>query len=113
MNNNSGIIVVSTTFIIILIAFLFWFFPVYGVWQQGLSGEAMLKKATMTKQVMIETARAEKESAQLRADAIEIMGAAAKKFPEYRQQEFMQAKEIWYRSSTTERGSCWAVSDFV
>jgi len=40
---------------------------------------------------MIETAKAEKDSAQHRADAIKIMGAAAKKFPEYRQQEFMQA----------------------
>jgi hypothetical protein len=40
---------------------------------------------------MIETARAEKESALLRAEAIVIMGEAAKKYPEYRQQEFMQA----------------------
>jgi len=91
MNNTTNVVTVGVIFTILLIAFLFWFFPVYGVWQQGLSGEAMLKKATMTKQVMIETARAEKESAQLRADAIEIMGAAAQKFPEYRQQEFMQA----------------------
>ena len=65
--------------------------PRYDVWQQGLAGEAMLAKAEQTKSIMIETARAEKESAQLRADAIVIMGQAAKDFPEYRQQEFMQA----------------------
>ena len=65
--------------------------PVYDVWQQGLSGEAALAKAEQTKLIMVETARAERDSASLRADAIKIMGAAAKEFPEYRQQEFMQA----------------------
>ncbi|MDN4697176.1 hypothetical protein QYZ44_26835 [Vibrio parahaemolyticus] len=73
------------------IAFLFWALPVWSVWKAELSGEAALAKATQTKSIMIETARAEKESATLRAEAIEIMGEAAKKYPEYRQQEFIQA----------------------
>ena len=65
--------------------------PVWNVWRQGLSGEAELRRAEQTKKIMIETARAEKEMAQLRADAINILGEAAKKYPEYRQQEFIQA----------------------
>ena len=65
--------------------------PKYNVWVQELRGEALFKKAQHEKKIMIETARAELEAAKLRADAIGIMGAAAKEFPEYRQQEFMQA----------------------
>ncbi len=76
---------------LIFIAFLFWIFPIWNVWSEGLSGEAALNKAEQTKKIMIQTALAEKESAQYRADAIMIMGKAAKEFPEYRQQEFMQA----------------------
>ncbi|MEE9119432.1 MAG: hypothetical protein V3U02_12675 [Calditrichia bacterium] len=74
-----------------LIASLFIVLPIWNVWRAGLSGEASLVKAEQTKKIMIETARAEKESARLRADAIEIMGKAAKDFPEYRKQEFMGA----------------------
>lgn len=77
--------------IVLFIASLFWIFPVWNVWAEGLSGEAALEKAEQTKLIMIETAKAEKESATYRAAAIEIMGEAAKKYPEYRQQEFMQA----------------------
>lgn len=76
---------------VILIAFMLWGLPIWNVWKQGLSGEAALARAEQTKKIMVETARAEKEAANLRAEAIEIMGAAAKEFPEYRQQEFMQA----------------------
>jgi len=65
--------------------------PVYNVWKQGLDGEAALAKAVQTKQIMIQTSLAEKESAQNKADAISIMGQAAKAYPEYRQQEFMTA----------------------
>ena len=70
---------------------LFWGLPVWNVWKQGLSGEAALAKAEQTKKIMIETARAEVEAAELRAKAIEIMGEAAKNYPEYRLQEFMGA----------------------
>lgn len=65
--------------------------PQYRVWQQGLAGEAALKKAEQTRKIAVEAARAERDSAQLRADAIAIVGQAAKDFPEYRQQEFIGA----------------------
>ena len=65
--------------------------PVWNVWKEGLSGEAVLKKAEQTRMIQIQQAKGEKESAQLRADAIAIVGKAAKDFPEYRQQEFIGA----------------------
>lgn len=73
------------------IGFCMWLFPTYGVWRQGLVGEAELERAKQTKQVMIEQAKAEKESAELKAEAIRIVGKAAKEFPEYRNQEFIAA----------------------
>ena len=48
-------------------------------------------KAEQEKQVQIEQARSELESAKLRAEAIEIVGAASQKYPEYRLQEFIGA----------------------
>lgn len=65
--------------------------PSYNVYVQGMNGTAALKRAIQEKQILIEQARAEVESAKLRATAIKIVGAAAKEFPEYRLQEFMAA----------------------
>ena len=65
--------------------------PVYNVWQQGLAGEAKLKRAVQERKILIEQAKAEKESASIRAEAIAIVGQAAKDFPEYRLQEFLGA----------------------
>lgn len=78
--------------IAILVAMsLFYILPIWNVWRAGLSGEAELMRAEQTKKIMIETARAERDASTLRAEAIAIMGQAAKDYPEYRQQEFMQA----------------------
>lgn len=55
------------------------------------AGEAALQRAENEKKVMIETARAEQESAELRAAAIRIMGEMAAQYPEYREQEFIGA----------------------
>ena len=93
--NQKGNIVLYVTLGIIavfgLIALLMFGLPVYGVWQQGLSGEASLAKAEQTRKILIEQAKAEKESASIRADAIKIIGKAAQDYPEYRLQEFMGA----------------------
>lgn len=85
----------------------FWLFwmaasPPYYVWQQSLVGEAELKRAQQNRKIIIEQAEAEKEASILRAqaeedaavfraNAIQVVGAAAKEFPEYRQQEFIGA----------------------
>lgn len=73
----------------VIIAALMIIIPIYSVWTSGLDGEAKLKSSIQTKQIIVQQAQAEKDSAQLRADAIKIMGEAAKSYPEYRQQEFM------------------------
>lgn len=65
--------------------------PRYNVYSQRLAGEATLAHANAAREVLVAQARAEKEAAQLRADAIAILGAAAKQYPEYRQQEFIGA----------------------
>jgi len=52
-----------------LIGGLMWGFPIYKVWQQGLSGKALLREAEYSKQVLIEQAKADLESATLWAKA--------------------------------------------
>jgi hypothetical protein len=75
----------------VLVLVLMFGLPIYNVWQQGLSGEAKLAKASQERQILIEQAKAEKESASIRAEAIAIVGKAAKQYPEYRLQEFLGA----------------------
>jgi regulator of protease activity HflC (stomatin/prohibitin superfamily) len=65
--------------------------PKYNVWQQGLAGEAKLARASQERKILVEQAQAEKEAAGVRAEAIQIVGQAAKDFPEYRYQEFLGA----------------------
>lgn len=65
--------------------------PQYNVYSSRLAGEAALAQAESTKKVLVTQAQAEKDAASLRADAIKIVGQAAKDFPEYRQQEFIGA----------------------
>lgn len=78
-------------FVIAIILIFLFAWPQYKVWQQGMVGQAQLSKAQQSKQIAIETAKAELESAKLRAEAIKVMGKAAQEFPEYRQQEFIGA----------------------
>ncbi|MDQ8951957.1 hypothetical protein RFH42_03180 [Acinetobacter rudis] len=93
MKNQKGNAVVGISIagaIIALIVLLF-VWPQYRVWQQGMSGQARLAEAQQSKQIAIETAKAELESAQLRAQAIKVIGETAKQYPEYRNQEFIGA----------------------
>lgn len=76
---------------IVVIAFLMWALPTWNVWRQGLAGEGLLKRAEQEKRIQIEQAKAEVESAKMRAEAIGIVGAATKAHPEYRLQEFIGA----------------------
>lgn len=88
--DNMLIGMIAAFVIVIFLVFLFaW--PQYKVWQQGMSGQAKLAEAQQSKQIAIETAKAELESAKLRAEAIKVIGRAAQEYPEYRQQEFIGA----------------------
>lgn len=63
----------------------------YTVQKEQLVGEAEFVRAEQNRRILVEQARAEKDAATLRAEAIEIVGQAAKDFPEYRYQEFLGA----------------------
>ena len=95
-------ILIATT-VVAFTLFLFFGVPIWNVWRAGLSGEAALMKAEQTKQIMIETAKAEKQAAKHRAEAIEIMGEAAKNYPEYRNQEFIQSFGEALRDGTIQQ----------
>lgn len=91
MNKQKGVteIVALTVLVVVVIVGLMWGWPVYRVWQQGLEGEATLRRAEQERQVQVKQAEAEVDSAKLVAEAIAIVGQAAKDYPEYRQQMFI------------------------
>jgi len=85
------IIVVAS---LVLVGGCMWVFPMYGVWQQGLSGQAELSKAEYSKKVAVQEALAKKESSTLLAEAEverakgvakanEIIGASLKENEDY------------------------------
>ena len=93
-NDNSRIIVFTVAVIlaiVFLVGGLMVGLPIYSVWQQGLKGQATLKRAEQERRVLVQQAEAEREAAVARSDAIKIVGQAAKDFPEYRLQEFIGA----------------------
>lgn len=63
------LIVLAGILIIGGLAFLFWFFPTYGVWSNEKAGQARLAEATWSRQIAIEEARAKLESEKLNADS--------------------------------------------
>ena len=96
-------IAIGVTGVVMFVGVLMWGLPTYSVWQQGLKGEAKLQLATQTKKIIIQQAEAEKSAAALRASAIEIVGAASQKYPEYRQQEFIGAFGTALENGTIEQ----------
>ncbi|MDC5466593.1 hypothetical protein NRA61_13585 [Acinetobacter baumannii] len=84
-------IVLTAALILIIIVLRLFAWPHYKVWKQGMNGQAALAEAEQSKMIQVQTAKAELESAKLRAEAIQTIGKAAKEFPEYRKQEFIGA----------------------
>lgn len=81
---------------------ILWVWPHYTLWSTKMAGEARtvqaehegaarLAQAESEKKIQIEGAKAEVESAKLRAEAIQIVGKASQEYPEYRTQEFIGA----------------------
>ena len=77
--------------ILVIILLLLFGWPHYKVWKQGMDGQASLAEAEQSKMIQVQVAKAELESAKLRAEAIKLVGQAAKDYPEYRKQEFIGA----------------------
>ena len=90
---SKQIILIGGSFITVVgtVLILMFGIPIYSVWQQGLSGKADLEKATQQRKILVQQAEAERDAAKARAEAIAIVGKAAKQYPEYRHQEFMGA----------------------
>jgi hypothetical protein len=55
--------------VLLLVATILWAWPNYGVYSQRLSGEAKLAESESSRKVLIEEAKAKKESAKLLAEA--------------------------------------------
>ena len=90
MSDAIALSVLGLAVVIIFVMFLA-VFPYYKVWKQEMNGKAALAEAKQSKMIQVEQARAELESAELRAEAIKTIGIAAQAYPEYRQQEFVGA----------------------
>lgn len=88
---EAAIVALIAVVIVLVIIGLFFGLPLWNVWSEKLSGEAALAKANQTRQIIVTQAKAEEEAAEHRAKAVAIMGEMAKKYPEYRQQEFIGA----------------------
>lgn len=72
MNGRSGQVAVGLLVVIgilILVALGMWGFPLYGVYNQRLQGQALLAHAQASKEVAVAEAKAKMESASLLADA--------------------------------------------
>ena len=67
-----------TLVFVFFVASLMWGCPTYNVWEQGLAGQAELKRAEQNRQIQVEEALAKKESAQLLADAEVIRAGGVK-----------------------------------
>lgn len=75
-------------FLAVLVIGLLWG-PIMKPWTQERLGKANLAQSRYDNLIRAEAAKAEEEAAVLRAKAIAIVGEAAQKFPEYRNQEFI------------------------
>ena len=75
---DGSIIILAVVVIIILLVAALWALPLYTVYAKELSGKAQLKEAEWNKQITIEEAKAELESADLKrqADVIRAEGVA-------------------------------------
>ena len=82
---------IALIFSLLLVLLLLFGWPHYKVWKQGMGGQAALAEAEQSKMIQVQVAKAELESAKLRAEAIKLVGQAAKDYPEYRKQEFIGA----------------------
>lgn len=93
MKNQKGSmdLTVSIIIVIVVLASLFVILPVWNAWRMEKKGEGQMRYANMERQAMIAQAEAERDSAALRAEAIEIIGEMVQKYPEYREQEFIGA----------------------
>ena len=88
---NATLGLLALLLLIIVVGLFMWGMPKYKVYSQEMRGTAALAEARQNRQILVEQANAEVEAARARAEAIELVGDAAQRYPEYRQQEFIGA----------------------
>ena len=81
---------VAVVFVLLIIVYI-GTKPIYKAWAMEKAGEGALRSANLERQALVAQAQAERDAAELRAKAIEIIGEASQMYPEYRQQEFIGA----------------------
>ncbi len=73
MQNSSkaavGILSVGTLILVGVIALGMWVLPMYRVWRQDMAGQANLRQQEWEKQILVEQAKADRDSATLYAEA--------------------------------------------
>jgi hypothetical protein len=77
--------------ILILVMLVKLWTPITGPWKQERVGMANYRQAAQERKITVEQARGELAAAKDQAAAIRTMGQAARDFPEYRTQMFIQA----------------------
>ena len=68
---------IAGVIIIAFVAFLFWFFPSYNVWQAGMCGKAKLAEANYSRMASVATSKAHYESALYNAKTKEVDAQAS------------------------------------
>lgn len=94
--------IIITCFVFILIGLTMWVIPKYKVWSKQLNGEAQLKEAEYSKQILIEEAKANLEAEKLNAESeIERAKGMAKAMEiENGKLTDTYIKYLWVRSMT-------------
>lgn len=65
--------------------------PIFSPWSAERQGMADLRQAAQERRIIVAEAQGELDAAQAQADAIQTMGQAARDYPEYRNQIFIEA----------------------
>ena len=77
--------------------------PIVGPWEQQRLGMANYRQAEQERRIIVEKARGELAAANDQAEAIRTMGEAARNYPEYRTQQFVQAFSEALSNGTIKR----------
>lgn len=94
MNSLTSALITLSVAVLIIVGVIFgsvWMWANLRVMNATSVGRAEFARAEQNRQIKIKTAEAERDAAKLQAEAISIVGEAAKQYPEYRHQEFLAA----------------------
>ncbi len=106
-SNSNLIVVVASVFLgCFLIGGGCYTYPQYNVWQQGLAGQAELKRAQQNRQIKIEEAAAIKESAKDLAEAEVIRAGGVAKAQEIINQTLTSRYIQWLMAESMSEQTC-------